>query len=134
MSEQGWYYLHENGDLIFKRYEPEIEAGGFVKRVWALDVSDRAGAWRILLEAAANGAMLSRLIELARKWDVTPQDLPNYMGHAGVEEVNAERKRGMVRLASEVWRVDLEALFDAIQATPKGGKPDVEQFRWGVSA
>lgn len=128
-AETGWYYLHTNGDLIFKRYEPEMEPGGFVRRVWPIDTSNRADAWRVVLEAAGLGASIERVRELAAKWKITPEDLPEYMAHTGVAEVNAERKAGMVRLAEEVWRVDLDALFDIIGATPKGGQPDLDRIR-----
>jgi hypothetical protein len=74
MTVIGWYYLHENGDLIFKYEKPEVEAGGFVKHVWDVDPEDRGGAYTILLEAIALGAKLERVEELAKKWGMTDDD------------------------------------------------------------
>lgn len=74
MGIVGWYYFHENKDLIFKREKPEMESGGFVKRVWPFDPEDRAGAYCILIEAAVMDAQPHRLGELLEKWQVTDDD------------------------------------------------------------
>lgn len=39
ITEGGFYYLHTNGDLIWKRFRPEYDSD-FVKRVWAVDAAD----------------------------------------------------------------------------------------------
>jgi hypothetical protein len=70
----GWCYLHTNGDLIFKRTKPEIEYGGFVRRVWPLDVINRMTCWFIVVEAKAMGAREQRILELANKWGCTDED------------------------------------------------------------
>ena len=68
-GEQGdFYYLHTNGNLIYKRICPEREPGGFVVKIWELDKTNRTTAWRILTEARAIGADQSRIDDLARKW------------------------------------------------------------------
>ncbi|KKN65198.1 hypothetical protein LCGC14_0483740 [marine sediment metagenome] len=121
MAIESWYYLHINGDLIHKRFEPEADSE-FVKRVWSLVPSNRAIAWRVILEAAALGARLERLKELSKLWGVVPEDLANYMIHTREEEVNAERKDGLVRMAEEVWMIDLDKLFDNIA---EGAKKNV---------
>ena len=69
-----FYYLHENGDLIHKRFRPEEEAGGFVKRVWEIDLTSRYDAWRVVLEALALKANLERVKELSSKWNLTFDD------------------------------------------------------------
>jgi len=38
MNNVGWYYLHTNGDLIFKRTEPESDSP-FVRKVWPIDTT-----------------------------------------------------------------------------------------------
>jgi hypothetical protein len=114
MPDEDWYYLHTNGNLIHKKTEPELESD-FVKRVWRLDRSNRAHAWRILLEAAAMGALVQRLKELSTRWEVQPDDFINYIKHTGSSEVNEERKTGLVRMAEEVWKIDLDKLFDKIE-------------------
>jgi hypothetical protein len=75
MNEEtiGFYYLHTNGDLIFKRFEPEL-ASPFVKAVWRVDTTDRGCAWRIVLEGLALGAREERIKELAHKWNLTVED------------------------------------------------------------
>lgn len=70
----GWYYLHENGDLIYKRFEPEVEPGGFVRKVWKFDSTNRFDAWRICIEALVLGARQDRIDELVLKWGLTDED------------------------------------------------------------
>ena len=52
----GWYYLHTNGELIYKpaASDPDFSSP-FVRKHWAFDVSDRKDAWTVLLEALAFG-------------------------------------------------------------------------------
>ncbi len=73
MSLEHWYYLHTNGDLIHKRTEPEGDSP-FVKKVWKLDLEDRASAWMLCIEALALGAKRERIDELAAKWGITDED------------------------------------------------------------
>jgi hypothetical protein len=51
MALQGWYYLHTNGSLIYKRElggtAADIRESDFARAMWPLDPADRAGAWRI---------------------------------------------------------------------------------------
>jgi hypothetical protein len=74
MSLIGYFYLHENKDIIFKREKPEMEIGGFVKRVWPFDPEDRAGAYCILIEAAVMDVKPERLETLLEKWQITDDD------------------------------------------------------------
>ena len=82
MSLEGWYYLHVNGDLIYKRElggtAADIRESDFARGLWPCDPSDRAGAWRILVEAKAAGANAKRIAELAAKWKCDDEDAPNY--------------------------------------------------------
>lgn len=56
----GWYYLHTNGDLIFKHNLPgtaaDIRESDLAVMLWPIDVEDRESVWRILVEALACGA------------------------------------------------------------------------------
>jgi hypothetical protein len=65
MSIEGWYYLHTNGELIYKRELGEtaadIRESPFAKGLWPLDVSDRENAWRICVEGLAAGANRARV-------------------------------------------------------------------------
>ena len=84
----GWYYLHENGDLIYKRDLPGIAAdireSPFAKTLWSIDTSNRADAWRILVEALAIGANKNRIDDLAKKWGCNDNDAKHYAEYLNV--------------------------------------------------
>lgn len=88
MSIQGWYYLHENGDLIYKRdldgTAADIRDSDFARCMWPMDPSDRAGAWDIAIEGLALGARPARVKELAGKWGLTDADADEYARRAGI--------------------------------------------------
>ena len=79
---QGWYYLHINGELIYKRElgdtAADVRESDFAIALWPFDPSDREGAWRILIEGLAAGAKLERIQELAGKWGCTDGDASTY--------------------------------------------------------
>ena len=87
MALIGWYYLHVNGDLIYKQdfdgTVADLRESDFVRHLWPLDPEERAGAWNILVEAGALGAHAGRIAELARKWRVDDEDAPNYASYLG---------------------------------------------------
>jgi len=74
----GWYYLHTNGNLIYKKDMPGIIEdfikSDFVKRYWSVDLEKRENAWTILVEALAAGADRNRIDELANKWNCDDND------------------------------------------------------------
>lgn len=117
----GYYYLHTNGDLIYKHQEPEMESGGFVRKVWHINTTDRASAWTILLEALAMEADITRIKELANKWNCDARDLPNYL--ARTKGTDLQRK-GLRMFLSSIIGVDPDAWFDWLAATPKGNAPN----------
>lgn len=88
MSIIGWYYLHENGALIYKRElgdtAADIRESTFAKGLWPLDPEDRAGAWRIVVEGLAAGANKERVMELATLWHCNDADADNYANHLGI--------------------------------------------------
>ena len=88
MSVIGWYYLHENGDLIFKRElggtAADIRESDFAICMWPMDPSDRMGAWNIAVEGLALGAKPERVADLAGKWLLTDADAANYASRLGV--------------------------------------------------
>ena len=83
----GFYYLHTNGDLIFKHNLPgtaaDIRESDFAVMLWPADVEDRECAWRILVEALACGAKLDRVQELAAKWHCNNDDAQIYANRIG---------------------------------------------------
>lgn len=87
MAIEGWYYLHQNGQLIYKREiggtVADLRESDFVRGIWPFDPTDRNGAWRIVVEAMAAGADKSRVYELADKWMCTAQDAEHYAKHLG---------------------------------------------------
>ena len=89
MSTDGYYYLHTNGDLIWKRFRPE--PSDFVRKVWTVDKSSRVTAWIIVIEALAMGAKRSRVEELAAKWGLTDEDARQFVGRSK-DELNLFRE------------------------------------------
>ena len=87
MSLIGWYYLHVNGDLIYKRETrgtaADIRESDLARGLWPVDPEDRAGAWKLLVEATAAGARRERIADLAAKWGCTDRDASNYADHVG---------------------------------------------------
>ncbi len=83
----GYYYLHTNGDLIFKPPMPDILAdfreSDLVRRWWRVDEGDRAKAWIICIEALAAGARYGRVMELAVKWGINDGDAPHFFEATG---------------------------------------------------
>lgn len=82
MSIEGYYYLHVNGDLIYKQNLDEtvadIRDSDFAKGLWSFDPTDREGAWSLLVESLAGGANKKRVFELAEKWGCTEDDAAVY--------------------------------------------------------
>lgn len=85
----GWYYLHENGSLIYKREmgstAADIRESTFARALWPLVQSDREGAWTILVEALCFGADKVRIVELATKWHCDDEDAAVYAERIGVQ-------------------------------------------------
>ena len=88
MGIEGWYYLHENGDLIYKRElggtAADIRESSFARCMWPMDPSDRMGAWNIAVEGLALGAKPERVADLAGKWMLTDTDAAHYAERLGV--------------------------------------------------
>ena len=78
----GYYYLHQNGDMIWKPDMPglraDLEESDLVKKFWHLDSSKRGDAWIVCIEALALGARRERVMELAAKWGLTDDDAENF--------------------------------------------------------
>lgn len=86
MSTIGYYYLHENGSLIYKAGDDaaaDIRDSDFARGMWPLDPTDRAGAWRIVVEAGAAGANPQRVKELAALWKCDDADAQHYAEYVG---------------------------------------------------
>jgi len=82
----GWYYLHENKELIYKSDRNacfDIRESDLAIGLWPMDPSNREHAWNILVEAGAAGARPSRITELAAKWNCDNQDAVVYAERVG---------------------------------------------------
>jgi hypothetical protein len=83
----GWYYLHKNGQLIYKRElgdtAADIRESDFALAMWPVDSHDREGAWTVLVEGLAAGASKSQVEELSKKWGCTDDDADTYAGRVG---------------------------------------------------
>ena len=74
MNDDGYYYLHTNGSLLYKRFEPE-SLSPFVCRIWKVDKTNRAGAWTIAIETLALGGNIR---DLKEKWGLTDEDAKEF--------------------------------------------------------
>ena len=88
MSINGWYYLHQNGDLIYKPSPDaivDIRDSDLAVCSWPVDVRSRKFAWEMLVEALALGALESRIFELAEKWNCNDEDADMFASVIGVD-------------------------------------------------
>ncbi|EJC5001888.1 hypothetical protein [Escherichia coli] len=88
MSINGWYYLHQNGELIYKPSPDaivDIRDSDFAVCSWPVDVSSRKLVWEMLVEAVALGANESRISELAKKWNCDDEDADMFASVIGVD-------------------------------------------------
>jgi hypothetical protein len=108
----GWYYLHTNGELIYKP-DPEAAAdirdSTFARGLWAIDAEDRLTAWNVLVEALAAGATKARVDVLAHKWRCDDKDAINY----------AQRVGCSLRRDGNAWMAARHD-FEDIQSSPCG--------------
>lgn len=68
-----FYYLHTNGALIHKRAMPEADSP-FVRKIWPFRTDERESGYVLLTEAAALGADMKRILELAKLWGMDGTD------------------------------------------------------------
>ena len=101
----GFYYLHTNGEVIFKRTEPEVDSP-FVKKVWALTLTNRMDAWTIALEGLFWGAKKERIEELAKKWKLTFEDSIEMLMRRG--KLREEEISGLRLFIKEVLKMSEE--------------------------
>ena len=120
----GFYYLHTNGNLIFKVFRPEDDSD-FVVRIWPFNSTDRATAWIIILEAMILGCRLDRIKELAGKWQCNAHDLVEFMLRT---EPTQARYSGVRLFLEKVHGCDPDKWLDWLAATPKGQEPDLEEM------
>lgn len=83
----GWYYLHTNGQLLYKKEfdgtSADLRDSNFVRAIWPMRPAERVCAWRILVEALALGADKLRVLDLAKHWSCNDEDATNYADYLG---------------------------------------------------
>ena len=113
MKREWYYYLHTNGDLISKNplvvvHDKHYFDSTFVSKVWLLDLTNRANAWKLVIEALALGANVGRVRELAIKWALTADDMRIYLTtpeHKASEPLLAYKK-GLEIFKREVLSIE----------------------------
>lgn len=88
-TRDGYYYLHTNGEVIYKPFidlqqMDDFEQSPFVKRYWIADHKDRTNAWIIAVEAAAYGAAEGAIERLKKGWGLTDEDGEKFLQHVRV--------------------------------------------------
>lgn len=111
---KSYYYLHTNGDLIFKpervvKSEPGYFDSPFVRRVWLLDTEDRATCWIMLIEALSLGANAVRIKELQDLWNMTNEDA----------QIFAQRVGLVLKIDGDQWCAYYDDFID-LQSSPAG--------------
>jgi hypothetical protein len=127
--KDGFYYLHTNGDLIYKRFEPESDSP-FVRKVWALDVTDRAQAWTIALEALVMGADINRVKELADKWGLTLNDSFEFMAREASTPI---LKKGLVLFAEKILGMSEDEYWIALKQIAAEKKKEADDYEYEKS-
>lgn len=88
MATEGWYYLHTNGELIYKGAAytsiADFRESDLVRAFWPCDPEDRETGWRIVVESLAAGANPERVRELAEEWGCTDEDAEQYADRLGL--------------------------------------------------
>jgi len=79
MKTSWYYYLHTNGNLIYRNpavvdSDPDYFDSPFVKKVWKINAENREDAWTMILEALVLGARIESVQNLAGIWKLTFED------------------------------------------------------------
>jgi len=115
-----YYYLHTNGDLIAKppivvESDSSYFDSPFVKKVWKLDLTDRADAWKIVLEALGLGCRLDRATELAKHWNLTYEDSLEMLTRISPNEITELMRAGLTIFIEFILHMDLEIYWDKVK-------------------
>lgn len=130
MNKQGYYYLHVNGDLIFKPgvayNDSDFVESDFVKAYWFIDTTNREDAWTVLVEALALGAKKEHVMKLANQWECNDEDAMIYAERVNVH-VDRDGDKWMVTFRNFINLQEsmagfgdtvLEAMADLARQTP----------------
>ena len=117
----GYYYLHTNGDLIYKpaaavETDDEYFESPYVKHVWTINLKDRGDCWKIVLEALSMGCQISRAKELAEKWKMDFNDSVEMIKR--IKPTDA-MKRGLKSFIEHVLEMTVEEWREKVLAVGK---------------
>jgi len=117
-NENIWYYyLYDNGDLVSKspasvdRMNTHLFVDPKMKKVWKLNLKDRATLWKCALEAVAKGAKLKRIYQLAIRWGLTIEDSLEMIRHL---QPNMEQTAGLNIFIVKIFHMELEDYWKMI--------------------
>lgn len=116
----GFYYLHTDGNLIFKSqsvmdYDPHYFDSPFVKKVWRIDLRDRFTAWQVVLEALDMGCSIPRAKELSEKWGLTIDDSIEMLKRSPRNEVTDAMTKGMDIFIKEILGMEIESFWAKVK-------------------
>lgn len=84
---EGYYYLHDNGSLIYKPGTDaicDIRDSDLCIAAWPIDTSDRASAWSLLVEARSLDRTKKEEVDrLAKLWGCDDKDALIYAEYIG---------------------------------------------------
>ena len=111
-----YYYLYDNGNLISKSPASADKFGTHtvdpkIKKVWRLDLNDRATLWRCALEAAALGTKIKRIYQLAILWGLTIEDSLEMIRHV---QPNLEQTAGLNIFITDIFKMDLKDYWEMV--------------------
>ena len=114
MAKTGYYYLHTNGNLIYKssfvvESDPEYFSSPFVKKYWKIKFSDRKDAWTLIIEALALGANINKIKELADKWHLDFNDSVEFVSRI---KPNPLLTKGMALFIKNVLNMDVDEYWE----------------------
>jgi hypothetical protein len=135
MGVIGYYYLHENGNLLYKRdfgdTEEELLESSFVKTYWPVDPKNRGGAWQLVIEALALGANQERVYELVEKWGCWDDDAVKFAQHIGLPLVKSSDGEWQASDVNETYvgrgPTALEAMVDLCKKLGYRASKDCER-------
>lgn len=123
MEDIKYAILHADGGILITSHDPYGMTGGaFSRQIWTLRPTDRATAWKCLLEALALGCDLDRAKQLAEQWGCTPRDLVEYMLRTRLP--SRQLQDGVQRYLADIAGVAPEEWFIWLASTPQNQRPD----------
>ena len=120
MVINGWYYLHENKELVYNKNVVGIQNdfidSNLVKAFWPVDARERHTAWCVLVEGLAGGASKERVKYLANSWKCDDEDAKRYAEYLGI----------LISLDGKAWCATRKDFIDQMQSPVGFGSTALE--------